>query len=30
MREVLMKRENKHVKSVRPSVLTFAAMGGQH
>lgn len=30
MREVLMKRENKHVKPVRPSVLTFAAMGGQH
>jgi hypothetical protein len=29
MREVLMKRENKHVRVVRPSVLTFAAMGGQ-
>jgi hypothetical protein len=29
MREVLMKRENKYVKPVRPSVLTFAAMGGQ-
>jgi hypothetical protein len=29
MREVLMKREKKYVKPVRPSVLTFAAMGGQ-
>lgn len=29
MREVLMKRENKYVRPVRPSVLTFAAMGGQ-
>jgi hypothetical protein len=29
MREVLLKRENKHVRVVRPSVLTFAAMGGQ-
>ena len=29
MREVLLKRENKYVKLVRPSVLTFAAMGGQ-
>jgi hypothetical protein len=30
MREVLMKREKKYVKPVRPSILTFAAMGGQH
>jgi hypothetical protein len=30
MREVLMKREKKYVKPVRPSMLTFAAMGGQH
>jgi len=30
MREVLMKRENKYVRPVRPNVLTFAAMGGQH
>jgi len=29
MREVLMKREKKYVKPVRPSMLTFAAMGGQ-
>jgi hypothetical protein len=29
MREVLMKRENKYVRPVRPNVLTFAAMGGQ-
>jgi hypothetical protein len=29
MREVLLKRENKYIKLVRPSVLTFAAMGGQ-
>ncbi|HEY2918981.1 MAG TPA: hypothetical protein VGK77_08310 [Candidatus Binatia bacterium] len=29
MREVLLKRENKYIKSLRPSVLTFAAMGGQ-
>ena len=29
MREVLMKRENKYVRPVRPSVLTFAAMGGR-
>ena len=29
MREVLLKRENKYVKPLRPSVLTFAAMGGQ-
>jgi hypothetical protein len=29
MREVLLKRENKYSKPVRPSMLTFAAMGSR-